>query len=425
VREHAGALLLGALGVWVMAYIALYGIGWNDYSTEVQPAYDALTAGHIWQFLTLAPGYGGSLELRAPFALLASLAGGGADAVYRAVSIPCLVAAALLGVWLVARMRALGRGRLARATAFGLCVGSPVTLYALQYGHAEELLGAVLCVVAVLTAQRGAWAWSALALGLAIANKQWAVLAIGPVLVALPAHRWRTLAFAGMIAACFYIPLLAPAWLAHTGSGGGAGATTVFASSSAGSIFQPWQLWWFLGSHGHLVKDTFGVVKVGYRTAPAWVQTISHPLIVAVSVPLTVLAARRRAVDALLLLALLLALRSALDTWDTVYYPLPFLFALLTWEALRRRRPPVLALAASVAVWLVFIVAPEHLSADAQAAVFLVAALPALAALATELYFPGAIAARLGAAPVEADPLEPDGAARRSSGAHAAPIPTV
>jgi hypothetical protein len=426
VRDHAGALLLGALGAWAMSFVALYGIGWNDYSTEVQPAYDALTSGHVWQFLSLAPGYGGSLELRAPFALLTSLAGGNEDAIYRAVSIPCLVVAALFGVWLLARMRALGRSRLARATAFGLCLGNPVTLYALQYGHAEELLGAVLCVVAVLAAQRGAWAWSALALGLAIANKEWAVLAIGPVLVALPTHRWRTLAAAGALAACFYVPLLAPGWLAHAGGGGGgAGATAVVASSSAGSIFQPWQLWWFLGSHGHLIEDTFGIVKVGYRAGPGWVQTLTHPLLVAVSVPITLLVARRRGADAMLLLALLLALRSALDTWDTVYYPLPFLFALLAWEALGRRRPPVLALAASVAVWLVFIVAPERLSADAQAVLYLVVAVPALAALAVELFAPGALAARLRRAGAASDPIDAEDPARRSSGAQAAPIPTV
>ena len=68
----------------------------------------------------------------------------------------------------------------------------------------------------------------------------------------------------------------------------------------------------------------------------------------------------------MLLLAFLLALRFALDPWDTVYYPLPFIFALLGWETLACRRPPLLALLASVVVWLVYIVAPEHLSADAQ-----------------------------------------------------------
>ena len=36
--------------------------------------------------------------------------------------------------------------------------------------------------------------------------------------------------------------------------------------------------------------------------------------------------------DALLTLAFLLLLRCLLDTWDAVYYPLPFVPALLAWE---------------------------------------------------------------------------------------------
>jgi len=352
----------------------------------VAPAYGALTAGHVWRFLTLAPGYGGSLELRAPFAFLPGLWGGGAVAVYQAVSIPCLIAAALLAVWLVARMRALGHSRLARATALGLCVVNPVTLYALQLGHAEELLGAVLCVAAVLSAQRGHASWSGILLGLAIVNKQWALLAIGPVLVALPAHRWRAIAVAGTIAVCFYLPLLLPAYIGHA-SGSGTAAVT---DSGSGTIFQPWQLWWFLGSHGHVVRDTFGVLKVGYRTPPAWLQNLPHPLIIALSVPVSLLAARRGRRDAMLLLAFLFAIRFALDSWDTVYYPLPFIFALLAWETLRLQRPPVLSLAASVVVWLVFIVAPEQLSADAQSGAFLIVAVPTLIALGTALFAPSA-----------------------------------
>ena len=42
--------------------------------------------------------------------------------------------------------------------------------------------------------------------------------------------------------------------------------------AGGGAIFQPWQLWWFLGSHGPVVRDAFGTVKVGYRTPPAWIQ---------------------------------------------------------------------------------------------------------------------------------------------------------
>ena len=380
-RDLVPALLFAAVGVWAMAYATLYGFGWNDYSVEVAPAYGALSAGHVWSFLTLAPAYGGSLELRAPFALAPRLWGGGAVAIYQSVSIACLAAAALFAVWLLARMRALGHDRLARATALGLCVANPLTYYALGLGHAEELLGAVLCVAAVLAARSGRAGWAGVLLGLAIANKQWALLAIGPVLIALPAQRLRTLLWAGAIAAAFYVPLLLPSLAGHSGG-------AAVAQSGGGAIFQPWQLWWFLGSHGHTVLGSFGVVKHGYRTPPGWLGSIPHPLIVALAVPASALAWRRGRRDALLLLAFLFALRFALDTWDTVYYPLPFVFALLAWEVEHLRRPPVLALVASVAAWLVYIVAPEHVSADTQAALFTALAVPTLVALATALYAP-------------------------------------
>ena len=98
------------------------------------------------------PAYGGSLIERAPFALLPGLWGGGALEVYRAVAAPCLLATALLGVWLLARMRSAGGPRLARAVALAVCVANPITLRALELGHPEELLGACLCVAAVLLA---------------------------------------------------------------------------------------------------------------------------------------------------------------------------------------------------------------------------------------------------------------------------------
>ena len=92
-----------------MAWLGLYGFAWSDYDTEARPAFDALTHGHVLEFLRLAPAYGGSLVERAPFALLPGLWGGGQLAVYRMVALPCLLAAAALGAWLVAQMRAAGR----------------------------------------------------------------------------------------------------------------------------------------------------------------------------------------------------------------------------------------------------------------------------------------------------------------------------
>ena len=212
----------------------------------------------------LAPAYGGSLELRAPFALLPGLWGGGEVAVYRAVSMACLIAAAVFAVWLLARMRALGRDRLARATAIGLCVANPVTLYALQFGHAEELLGAVLCVAAVLAAQRGRAGWSGVLLGLAIANKQWGLLAIGPVL--RRAAR-RTACVRCSTRARSRRPSTCRCGCRASSAEPSRGAARR-AAPAAATIFQPWQLWWFLGSHGHTVVGGFGVLKPGYRTPP-------------------------------------------------------------------------------------------------------------------------------------------------------------
>src|SRR5271169_138788 len=108
IRENALCAFLAAAGTATMAWLGLYGFAWSDYETEARPAFEALAHGHLIGFLRLAPAYGGSLVERAPFALLPGLWGGGALAVYRMVALPCLLAVALLGVWLVARMRARG-----------------------------------------------------------------------------------------------------------------------------------------------------------------------------------------------------------------------------------------------------------------------------------------------------------------------------
>ena len=140
-------------------------------------------------------------------------------------------------------------------------------------------------------------------------------------------------------------------------------------AAPSSSIFQPWQVWWFLGHHGAVVRGTFGRVKPGYRTGPPWTGDDQPP-----ADPRRRAATRRAALvaparpppscgagvdapsawprarlrtrdaratrDALLLLALLLLLRCMLDTWDTAYYLLPFLLALHhVGEPRRRTRP--------------------------------------------------------------------------------------
>jgi hypothetical protein len=424
-RENAPWVAVGAGVSAVMAWLGLYGFAWNDYELEALPSVHALVHGQLSTFFATAPVYGGSLLERAPFALLPGLWGGGDLAVYRMLAAPCLLAVLLLGLWLAGRLRSSGAGRFAPAVVFGLCVANPLTLAALELGHPEELLGGVLCIAAVLLAVRDRSVLAGVLLGAAVANKQWALIALGPVLLALPGTRLlsRGRLLCTVSAGVVSVALLAPfALVAPTSFASG-----VHGAASPGSaIFQPWQLWWFFGRHGAIVHGVFGAIKPGYRTGPAWAAVISHPLIVALALPLTFAAWPRRGVheaargnsrnfeathvppgehsivhaspdersislerreaNALLLLSLLLLLRCMLDTWDIVYYPIPFVLALGTWETLAARRAPLLALASAIAVWAEWKWLPAVASADAQAAFFVLWSVPLALGLAAILY---------------------------------------
>jgi hypothetical protein len=446
VRENALCALAAGAASFVMGWLGLSGFAWSDYEIEAKPAFDALTHGSVLEFLRLAPAYGGSLVERAPFALMPGLWGGGQLAVYRAVAVPCLLAGATLGVWLCARMREAGQPAVWRAAAVGVCVANPMTLQALELGHPEELLGASMCVAAVLFALRGRALWAGVLLGLAIANKEWALLAAGPVLLALPSSEPRpadlgltnpghsrarasatrkntlfglTRARAStanenthhlrlncLIAACATgAAVLAPLALAGRAFATAVGNTAVVGTTASFPIFQPWQVWWFFGRHAGLVVQE-GTPLPGYRVGPAWTGTVSHPLIVAAAfaAAAALWLARRRsagtgrvrigASDALLLLAFVLLARCVLDTWDTGYYMLPFSIALLGWETIGRRRAPILTLAGVIAPWLALARLSPNLSPDGQAALFLAWTLPLTGALALRLYAPG-LAARL------------------------------
>src|SRR4051794_9704668 len=263
----------------------LAGFAWSDYEYADLVPMQALMRGDWHAFFDRAPLEGPSLLLRAPFALLAHLWGGGDLAVYRMVAVPGLLAGAVLGVvlWSVRRER-YPASRWAGLVLL-LAAGNPVTLRALYTGHPEELLGAALCAGAVLAALwRRPWL-AAVLLGLALADKAWAVLAIGPVLVALDRRRLPVLALSGAIALAFVAPFL----LASEGSRG-----AMVNAGSTGGVFQPWQLWWFLGEHGHVVRGFDGVAKPAFRVAPAWLGAFTHPLIVGLGVPATLVFARRR-----------------------------------------------------------------------------------------------------------------------------------
>jgi hypothetical protein len=378
------------IGPWALVAMACAVIagwlglrdGWafTDYDSEAQPAFHALAHGDLSGFAAHVPSYGGSLVMRAPFALVAGLVGSGDDGVFHAVSAPGLIALALLATGLAVTARRRGWSPWACLAVVVLVVAGPPAIAALRYGHAEELMVAALAVGAVLAARRG-HAWGAgLLLGLAVAGKPWALVVAAPVLVALPRGRWRVLVAAGVTGAA----ILAPLALA----GHGFVDSGRMAATDTGTIFKPQQIWWLAGHHAHLVGRPHA------RIAPGWLSSAGRPLIVIVAAALSLLWARRnRRSDVLGLLTLVLLLRCVLDPWNNLYYHAPFLAALAAWEAHSARRAPWATIAAALALRLSLVLVPGVASSDPQAVAYLVWALPATFVLGLAVFAPARAAA--------------------------------
>jgi hypothetical protein len=364
---------LAALGL--LYYWALRVPFWNDFYSEAAPAVSGLLRGDVHSFLAASPPYGGSLVLRAPAMALGGALGGLAGA-YRAGALLCMAAVATLALALAAQMRSAGMPAAWRWLAIVALIANPASTWALKYGHPEELLTAALCVGGVLLAGRGRVTLSGVLLGVAVASKQWGVLALPVALAVAPGRRVRlSLAAAGAAAV-----LLAPLVLA--------GLSHFVAANreiaSAPYIFVPEQAWWPLGLYVLRPLGGLHSTIVG-RSPDAFVAQASHPLIVTAAIVLGLawwLRRRQlRAVDALLLLAAIGLLRCVLDPWNVIYYHLLFLFALGAWEVLARSRPPLLTLAATLVIWLGFRYVPGHASPDTRSLYYLVWTLPAIGAM--------------------------------------------
>src|SRR5579862_5537331 len=181
----------------------------SDFYHEAWPSYQALLHGHVLEFIRLAPGYFGSLVLRAPFALIAGALGGHSRAVAFATGLPCLAAAAIFVSWLSATPRRGGEitwhGRI---TPVLLIFATPIFEGSLIMGHPEEVLGAVLCVLAVILASRGHANWCGVLLGLAIVNKTSALVAVPVAFAVLPkGSRLRSMTIMAIIAGAVLAPL--------------------------------------------------------------------------------------------------------------------------------------------------------------------------------------------------------------------------
>jgi len=419
-RRVAAAVLAAAGACIVWAAWMMPTTAETDYSIEAEPALQALRDGRLAEFLQLAPSYGGSLILRAPFAFLPNLWGGGDLALFRSMAIPGLVAVAFLAVVLWDRSRVSGAKRGAAALVLLLCAANPVTLKALRSGHPEELLGAALCVAAVLAGGARRPIVAGALLGLAVANKPWAVLAAVPVAVALGGGTgrarasvagWRVIAADSRLRAAAVAGVVGAAVLAPLALYGGAALEDARAAAqTSGQIFKPWQVWWFVGEHAGPLYDAFGNARpAGYRTPPAWLGEVARPLVVLVPLLLSVVCAirlrRRPWHDALLLLALVFLLRCVLDPWNVSYYALPFLLALLAWEVHARKGVPLLSLLASLLTFVITDMLTPEVHPDVQSLAYLAWSVPFALVLAWRLLDPDGFGRR----------LQPAGATRRLS----------
>jgi hypothetical protein len=348
----------------------------NDFYREAWPSYHALIHGHPLEFLQLGPAYIGSLVLRAPFALVPSLWGGGARATYYASAVPCLIALVAFCTWLAAKPRRRGGvGWASRASPVVIAFFSPIVLMTMLIGHPEEILGAVLCVAGVALAVRGKAGWAGILIGLAVANKTWALVAVPVALAVMPSERRRAALVMAGAAAAVLVPVMA-----LRGNGLSAAAT----GTGIGTMFYPHQLLWWFGPHSWVAQHARWIIILAAAACAGLWSASPHANRSRGSMP-----------DALLLLALVLLLRAALDPWDNLYYHLPFIFALMAYEVYAGR-PPLLALGCSV---LLFVIIPPrgilHISYGARAPVYAAFALPTICWLAAKLYLPDGLKRRI------------------------------
>jgi hypothetical protein len=345
-RVTTAATLVAIAGSAAIAFSARDS---GDYPRQVEPAVRALAHADLSRFLDLQPAYGALAALvEAPFAAVAVHVGGGDSLlVYRLGLLPCLLALGMLGVMLARSMARRGRPPAQCLLAGALVLANPATLKAVELGHPEELLTAALVVGAVLAAGSRRPLGGAVLLGLALASKQWAVLAVPAVALLTPAgRRLRVLAVAVAVLAVFTAPLAL--------GNPGAFVDNLGATKAAVRTVSRLDVWWAIAperTQTVRVGEQTGTVEV--RRLPRSVTALGRPLAVVLAVAIALAAARRGRTgleDCLALLALVLLLRCLLDPVNASYYHVPFLTSLLAWESLRRRGLPLLTLLASSAL---------------------------------------------------------------------------
>jgi hypothetical protein len=364
-------LALGiALAVLAAALVALWSPSGMDYLApscvnsvcdDAGPSIDALSHGDLHEFFAEQPPMGSfSLLLRTPPAIASNLVDEGDLAVYRSGVFICVLAAGLLAVFLAMSMIRRGRPWTIWALVAAAIVVNPLTYQAAYWGHPEEVLAAALTVGAVIASGRRRWLLGGLMLGAALATKQWAALAVVPALIAAPAGtRVRLALTATALAAAFTVPMLAADPDRFQ-----AAQEMVSSASSYTHTVTATNLWWpFASKSTDEGIDGFGqTTTITQYSLPDDVGRVLHLGVIAVALALSLLYARRRGRgnpdDVLQLVALLFLLRCVLDPLTFSYHHVPFLIALISFEALRRPVPVLSAVAIGALLLMNEVVVP-------------------------------------------------------------------
>ena len=323
----------------------------GDYESQAGPTIDALLRGDLREVADRFPLMGPlAVLIRAPF--VAAVYDADVRVVYLVGSLPCLLVFAAALIFLTRRLQERGAGP--GALALVLALGNLAVFRAFHWGHPEDLMATGLLLGAALAALDRRPAPSAVLLGLALATKQWALLALVPVALMHGKGALR----AAAIAAGIFVVLSAPLAIAapdrfmalaratsnpeefwrtdgRTGAPPAPGDTEPIAGHTP---VTPANAGWPVASKRDQVRQGQAV-----RTAvvPDWVVRASHLLIAAMVVPLCWLWWRRGRPpeDLLAVLALVFLLRCLLEPINFDYYQLPFLTLLASWEAWTRRVP--------------------------------------------------------------------------------------
>lgn len=351
--EPALALLAGLLSLAVLGWIVFAVTTSGDYGTHADPSGDnaapgieALLHGSLGGYLASQPIIGlTSILLRLPFAALAPAFGGGELTAYKLGALACMLPLALGAGCLIGERGLPAKHRLFRLLAALIVIQSPILRYAVQMGHPEDLVAAVLASASVVLASRGQARWAAILLGLAIGAKEWAVIATVPVMLALPGRRREV----GAIAAGLALLLTCIAWL-----GNPAAFERALHVERTSPYLSPLSPLWPVG--GRLRMFGGGYVKAARELPWGLSRSSASGLLTAITAVLGgvwYVRLRRRGgtCKPLCLLAILGALVCICDTNNEPYYWLALLIPVATWES-TENRIPIATFAVSLLVWM-------------------------------------------------------------------------